>query len=188
LPRNLRDRDAVGFVMAGDRLKNRHTDIDRYIESMKAFVQHLKNNNRKTILVKHSASDSWIGNYVAFDRVIDLRDKDSRQIYETYSTIDTVVGDRGHAQMIPFACGCRTLTPISHDKLKWFLENMGLDEFGVEESDDDLADKLIEKFNRLQSMDWAPIQQEKLKMIRETNIGNLSFIKEHLGQTSRNSR
>ena len=181
LPKDARDSTSVGFVMAGDRLKNRHTDLDQYITNMRAFVEYLKARHLKTILVDH-AGDAWLGNYIAFDSQIRLGGTDSRQIYETYSGIHTVVGDRGHAQMIPFACGSRILTPISHDKLKWFLEDMGLQELGVEESDDDLGKKLIEKFNLLQSMDWPTVQQQKLSMIRETNMRNLSFIKEHLGQ------
>ena len=186
LPRNLRDRDAVGFVMAGDRLKNRHKDLDKYITNMRAFVEYLKGSRRKTILIDHSG-DSWISKYIAFDSFIQLRSNDSRHIYETYSKVDTVVGDRGHAQMIPFACGCRILTPISHDKLKWFLEDMGLAEFGIEESDEDLAEKLIEKFERLQSIDWAAIQQEKMRMIHETNTGNMTLIKERLAARAKRS-
>lgn len=169
----------VGFVIAGDRLKNRHRNLDKYVKHMKTFVEYLRSKGVETILIDH-ANDSWIRDYVQFDKFIRLVGEDSKCIYKVYSEIGTVVGDRGHAQMVPFACGCKILTPISHDKLRWFLEDMGLQEFGIEESDDDLCEKLIEKFNRLNSIDWKGIQEEKMKMIKETNRRNLEFIKEQI--------
>jgi polysaccharide pyruvyl transferase WcaK-like protein len=177
---NSRHDNSVGFVIAGDRLKNRHRHLNKYIKNMKTFVEYLRNKGLETILIEHCSGDSWISDYVRFDRFVCLAGKDSKHIYKTYSEIGAVVGDRGHSQMVPFACGCKILTPISHDKLAWFLEDVGLQEFGVEESDDDLAEKLIAKFDRLRSIDWQSIQEEKMRMIAETNKRNLEFIKEHI--------
>lgn len=184
--RNSSHNSSVGFVLAGDRPKNRHRDLNKYIENMKTFVDYLRNKGIQTVLIDHSG-DSWIGDYIEFDSYACLNGKDSKYIYKTYSEIDTVVGDRGHSQMIPFACGCKILTPVSHDKLNWFLEDMGLQEFGIEESDDNLSEKLIEKFNRLHSIDWQAIQEEKIRMIAETNKQNLEFIKEQIYRNTNRS-
>jgi polysaccharide pyruvyl transferase WcaK-like protein len=175
---SMRD-NSVGFVIAGDRLKNRHRDLNKYIQNMKNFVEYLKSEGRETILINHN-DDYWLSNYIKFNSFIDLNGKDSNLIYKTYFGIDTVVGDRGHSQLIPFACGCKILTPISHDKLGWFLEDMGLKEFGVEESDENLSYELIDRFNKLQSIDWSKIWNSKMDMIKETNAANMIFIKQQL--------
>ena len=38
--------------------------------------------------------------------------------------MELVMGMRGHAQMIPFGLNCKILSLGSHDKLKWFLEDI----------------------------------------------------------------
>jgi polysaccharide pyruvyl transferase WcaK-like protein len=170
---------SVGFVLAGDRLNNRHKDLSKYINHIKIFVSYLKKMGFTTTLINHSG-DTWIGSYVEFDKYLNLFRKDSRFIYKTYSGIDTVIGDRGHSQMVPFACGCKILTPISHDKLQWFLDDMNLQEFGVEESDENLSDELIVRFNKLQTIDWKTLWQRKIDMIEDTNTANMLFIKQQL--------
>ena len=102
---------------------------------------------------------------------------DNDKVYDIYSNIDTVVSDRGHGQMIPLACGCRILSPISHDKNKWFLEDIGLEEFGIEESDPNLGEKLIEKYEVLQAMDWNRVQSDIINKINTTNKRNEDIIK-----------
>ena len=178
--KNSSDNKSVGFVLAGDRLKNRHEDINKFIVHMKKFIDHLKNDGTKTVLIDHSGTDTWISKYIDFDTFVNLRGKDSRYVYNTYSKLDVVVGDRGHSQMIPFACGCKLLTPISHDKLKWFLEDVGLEEFGVEENDEKLSEKMIEGISKLNNINWDRVQKEKMQMIYKTNRNNLEFIKERL--------
>ena len=173
---NLNNR-TVGFVVAGDRLKNRHENVDRFIKHIKKFVKYLKNRNIATIRINHS-NDKWIDKYIEFDKYIDFYKKNTRFIYSNYSKIDLVVGDRGHAQMIPFACGCKILTLISHDKLKWFLKDMGLEKFGVEENDEELSEKMIEGFSKLNNINWYRIQKERIQMIYKTNRNNLEFIKQ----------
>jgi len=177
--RNTLDNGTVGFLFAGDRLKNRHENIDRFINQMKRFVKYLRNKNITTIRINH-AHDGWIDRYIEFDKYINFNQKNTRFIYNNYSKIDLVVGDRGHSQMIPFACGCKILTPVSHDKLKWFLSDMNLSEFGIEENDNELSEKLIDQFNKLNNINWDRIQKERMQMIYKTNRNNLEFIKQRL--------
>lgn len=46
--------------------------------------------------------------------------------------------------MIPFGCKTPTVSMISHDKLKWFLEDIHHPEWGVEVLDKQFEDKLLE--------------------------------------------
>lgn len=179
LKRNEDSRKTVGFVFAGDRLQNRHKAIQTYISHIKKFVNYLKAQDISTILINHS-NDTWMKEHVEFDHYINLFGKDSKYIYHTYCNIDTVVGDRGHGQMIPFACGCKLLTPISHDKLFWFLQDVNLEQFGIEEADENLSEKLAEKYEELCSVDWENMWTIRMNRIKETNSQNMKFIQEQL--------
>lgn len=170
---------SVAFVLGGDRITNRHKDLSLFVEHVKKFVDYLKQNGYETILINH-LHDYWIARYVQFDKFIELFDRPDDYIYEIYSTIDTVVCDRGHGQMIPFSCGCKIISPVSHDKLNWFLEDVELEEFGIEESNEDLSDQLILKFEKLHKINWKNIHREKMQKIHDTNNANLRFIKSSL--------
>lgn len=169
----------VGFVFGGDRLHLRHTDLNKFFEQINIFVNHLKQNGIKTILVNH-LNDTWIKEYLTFDAEIDLFEKNTEYIYKKYSEIDTVVADRGHGQMIPLACGCKIMTPISHDKLSWFLKDMGLSHFGIEESDPMLGKKLIQRYNELSDLNWDLMHKQIMQKIKQTYQTNFQFIKNRL--------
>ena len=47
-----------------------------------------------------------------------------------------VIGMRGHAQMIPFGVGCKIVTLGSHKKVRWFLEDIGMEQFYVDINED----------------------------------------------------
>jgi polysaccharide pyruvyl transferase WcaK-like protein len=170
---------SVGFVIAGDRLQYRHKNIKKFIEQIKKFVIYLQSKEIKTILISHQ-NDTWIQDFIKFDKFIDLYKKNSKYIYKTYAKIDLIVSDRGHAQMIPFSLGCKILTPISHNKLRWFLEDVGLSEYGVEEYDPNLSTKLIKKYEKLQKIDWKKIHQKKMEKIFKTNNTNFKLINSQL--------
>ena len=168
---NKRNNKNVGFVIAGDRVDLRHQDKIKFGKQIKVFIDYLKFNGYKTILLNH-LNDTWLYNCVDFNEYIDLYGKDSKTIYETYSKIDTVVGDRGHAQMIPFSVGCKILSPVSHDKLKWFLKDLGLENFGIEEYDKYLSSKLIKQFELQNKLDWKTVHSALIQYIRFINDKN----------------
>lgn len=165
----------VGFVIAGDRIDKRHKNLDEFSKHIKIFVEFLKTEGYETILINH-LYDTWIEKYVKFDKFIDLYGKPTEQVYKTYSEIDVVVADRGHGQMIPFACGCKIISPVSHEKLNWFLRDIDLAEFGIDESDINLSKKLIEKFKKIQSLDWDKKHQLGMDKIKTTNYENIEII------------
>jgi len=169
----------VGFIIAGDRVYNRHPNLEKYVENIKKFVKYLQNNGYETVLINH-LHDYWIARYIEFDSFIDLFDKPVETIYETYSEIDTVIADRGHGQMVPFAVGCKVISPVSHDKLNWFLEDVEMEEFGVDEGDDELFEKLQERFEKIQSLSWKEYHQKRMDKIARINDENLKLIKPYL--------
>jgi polysaccharide pyruvyl transferase WcaK-like protein len=151
----------VAFLFAGDRLGHRHNDLDRYLINMNKFKSYLESKGYKIFLFIHATSDRWILKYIPFKNIVYLNNVSVETALNNYSKMDYVVSDRGHSQMLSFSVGCKTITPISHDKLKFFLEDIGLDKYGVEENDPNLAKKLINIFNRYESFNNYKIFYEK---------------------------
>lgn len=175
---NLRT-STVGFLLAGDRLSNRHKDLKKFISNIKEFRNYLKNIGVKTILINHQ-NDNWISEFIKFDEHKDLYKKSNNEIYNFYSSIDTVIADRGHGQMIPFSCGCKIISPVSHEKLAWFLDDLGLNDLGINENDENLGKYLIEKYDLLSTINWGKIYQLKMNQIKENYDENMKKIKREL--------
>lgn len=68
-----------------------------------------------------------------------------------YNGMDVVLGMRGHAQMIPFGVNCHIISLCSHEKMRWFLEDIGAKEWCVELTYDipSLSDRIVEKFEEI---------------------------------------
>lgn len=64
------------------------------------------------------------------------------EVVRYYASVDAVVGMRGHAQMIPFGCRTPILSLISHDKMRFFLEDIGHEDWGVEISDPKIGERI----------------------------------------------
>lgn len=69
---------------------------------------------------------------------VSLSHKSTLEIMQAYREPLLAVGMRGHSQMIPFGCQTPILSLVSHNKLQWFLDDIGQPDWGV-----DLHGKLI---------------------------------------------
>lgn len=67
------------------------------------------------------------------------------EIVRFYAEMPLTIGMRGHSQMIPFGCGNAILSLISHDKLGFFLKDIGRPEWGVEISSPSIKDDIIDR-------------------------------------------
>ena len=76
--------------------------------------------------------------------------------------------------------GCKIITPVSHDKLSWFLSDMGLEEFSVDESDPALGNKFVRIYEKLNEMNWEQIHSKCMKIVDENYANNLEIIKSKL--------
>jgi hypothetical protein len=65
------------------------------------------------------------------------------KIIERYRQAAAVLAGRGHAQMIPFGLNTPVFSLISHDKLGFFLNDIGHSEWGAEILSDDLPQKIM---------------------------------------------
>lgn len=71
---------------------------------------------------------------------------DTAAILNFYRSVDLVAGMRGHAQMIPFGVGTPIISLIAHDKMGWFLDDIGHPEWGVDFTDPNFAERLGDAF------------------------------------------
>ena len=102
----------------------------------------------------------------------------TEDILRFYRSVDLVAGMRGHAQMIPFGVGTPILSLIAHDKIGWFLDDIGHPEWGADFRDKNFSDNLMEAFLHL-SEDLPDIRmkvhkaKERLWTITSANVATI---------------
>jgi polysaccharide pyruvyl transferase WcaK-like protein len=77
--------------------------------------------------------------------VVRLYQTHPREIIRAYAKPSLVIGMRGHAQMIPFGCQTPIVSIVSHNKIQWFLEDIGKPEWGVDVLDTSFQENLFSK-------------------------------------------
>lgn len=82
-----------------------------------------------------------------------------------YNDMDVVLGMRGHAQMIPFGVNCHIITLGSHDKMRWFLEDINALDWYIELStaNEKLSEFIVQKFTRIHEEESARTTQRLLE-------------------------
>lgn len=107
------------------------------------------------VVVAHKTLDRDIEPYLeaagVHYRTVDLTDGGPERIMAFYAGVDFVFGMRGHAQMIPFGLRRPIMSLISHDKMRYFLEDIGRPQWGVEVTARDMALRLGEALERVEN-------------------------------------
>ncbi len=98
-----------------------------------------------------------------------------QEVYRFYNGIELMMGMRGHAQMIPFGLNCRILTLGTHDKMRWFLEDINASDWYVNlrENPEMLDQIIVEKSMSILNDKSIPTkllsEQERLFSITQRN-------------------
>lgn len=103
-----------------------------------------------------------------------------RKIIELYTTPSLTIGMRGHAQMIPFGCGTPILSIVSHEKMRYFIEDINHPEWGIDINDPNFEVELYNKAMYIlsnQDIIKSEIEAAQQKLFDITN-DNVVFIKE----------
>lgn len=58
------------------------------------------------------------------------------EVIRFYKNVEVSIGMRGHAQMIPFGIGVKLISLGTHDKMRWFLQDVNLEDCYVNLSND----------------------------------------------------
>ncbi|ROS28240.1 glycosyltransferase [Cellulomonas sp. PhB150] len=142
-------RDVVYLNVAYDRSALRFKDeYPAFLAEIDAFVRGLSGVAQVRIGA-HTIPDERIavdlfrehGTRVGVDSFFRLGVEETTRLYREAAL---VVGMRGHAGMIPFGLGTPILSLVSHAKLRYFLEDVGRPEWGVDVAERHLGARLLE--------------------------------------------
>jgi len=108
----------------------------------------------------------------------------SEKVVDYYRRPALTLGMRGHAQMVPFGCGTPILSLISHDKLKWFLDDIDEPSWGVDMLESDLEARVYTAAESILK-DRKGVQttlDAKAAMLWERTAGNFRALQSSIQQ------
>lgn len=171
--------DFIAINCAFDR-KGLRSPNDQYLKSIARVAKKMSNLTRIKIY-SHLKSDLEILPYLDKENVtyelVEL--VHVRDILKAYSKPRLVVGMRGHAQMIPFGCLTPIVSIVSHNKMQWFLDDIGHPDWGADVDDKEFEVKLQNEVERAycnyrDRISSIKIAQQKLWEITENNLKHIN--------------
>jgi polysaccharide pyruvyl transferase WcaK-like protein len=151
-----RNSRVLAFNAAFDRPEHRFGEsAGEVLASVARAVKAAEDRGWKIVVAAHKTTDRDIELYldgagVTYDTA-DLTEASPADIMSFYAKVDFAFGMRGHAQMIPFGLRRPIMSIISHDKMRFFLEDLGRLEWGVEVDAPDLVERLVAALHRVDS-------------------------------------
>lgn len=154
----------ISLNIAFDRKKYRYNNnFDTILNRISKAMFELQVKGWLIELVIHSKDDNLIIPYLRNNgvnlKIIDLDKKDYYEIINYYRKTHIVVGMRGHSQMIPFGLNKNIISLISHPKLKYFLDDIGEETWGIDIHRPDLTDSIIHKTNEIGIENYDEVQK-----------------------------
>ena len=156
---NLAEKKPTGNIalnVAFDRENLRYGDDQELILTQIALaMKELVERGYKLNYVSHCESDKRFIPYLENENVafkdVNMSDWFPRKAIDFYNEIDCVLGMRGHTQMIPFGLNCEIISLGSHEKMRWFLEDIDAQDWYIElrENPRTLKERIVETFTRI---------------------------------------
>lgn len=176
----------IGINMAFDRVQMRFGDKQEVICKQVAMaVKQIEKRGYHINYIIHCSNDSAFLEYLDKEkvgyRIVNLLNKlDTDTIFE-YNKFDFVIGMRGHAQMIPFGLNTEIITLGTHDKMKYFLEDIEATDWYIEltENPETLHYRIFEKFVQIHEKDSEKTKKrliEQQKKLWEITLHNFETI------------
>lgn len=181
LVEQVQKKNVIALNCAFDREEMRFGNRKDEILNNIAFAMKELSEDYEIHYFANSKSDEIMIPYLKANNVnfkaIKLYDVSAEKIITYYSYPKLVLGMRGHAQLIPFGCNTPILSLISHDKLRWFLNDIDAVEWGVEVKEDNLKDTIVEKSKTIIESEATAkkilAEKEKLYIITKANITSI---------------
>ena len=144
------EKPIIAINCAFDRGRLRFGEQKDYILHSIAKAAKSLSNDYEILCYLHCAQDVEMCSYmdehnVSYGIVKLFESKNELDMIEAYSLPSLVIGMRGHSQMVAFGCVTPALSIISHDKIKWFLDDIEHPEWGLDVNEDCFEKKIIEK-------------------------------------------
>ncbi len=173
----------VAFNLAFDREELRFGAFkDKICRAIAKAALKIEQRGYKIFLVYHCETDRGIKPFMDLYDVKyeekDLSTSFPKEAYLFYNNIECVLGMRGHAQMIPFGLNCEIISLGSHDKMKWFLDDIEASDWYIDlmENRECLDDVITERFINIHENNNEITHQrlidaqEKLWKVTKTNL------------------
>ena len=173
----------IAFDRKGARFGENEIIILRQVAEA---IKLIENRGYKIIFVAHYNLDLEFIHYLEDANVSftikNLSNRLPREAIDFYRGVGIVLGMRGHAQMIPFGLNCEIISLGTHDKLKWFLEDIDALDWYIElnEETESLKDRILETFIRVHEVEAELTQKrlvEKQDELWRITCGNMEIIK-----------
>ena len=146
----------VAFNVAFDREELRYgKDKIIILKQISYAMKSLLNMGYNIYYLAHCYNDlefiKFIGDILKKIKIIDMSEWYPHSVYQLYNKMDCVIGMRGHAQMIPFGLNCEIISLGSHEKMKWFLQDINATDWYIElrEEPNTISDRIIQLFNNI---------------------------------------
>jgi len=179
----------IAFNAAFDRRLLRFgtpQEENRIMTQIARALRELASRGWKVSVVLHLPTDAaaipWLQLESVPYEVVDLWAQNADVVTRFYSQQALTLGMRGHSQMIPFGLGNGIVSIGSHDKLAWFLEDIRHPEWGVDVSDQNLAEHLIDLVDSLtlSTTDTRSKLIHAEECLWTTTIANASLVRSRL--------
>ncbi len=143
----------IAINIAYDRIESRlGINKDSILSSIASAIKEIEIKGYNIFYIAHISKDLGFVNYLKEKdikvKVICASSWSAQKLISFYNSMDVVIGMRGHAQMIPFGVDTQIITLGSHNKMKWFLEDIEAEDWYIELKDnpDNLKEQIVEKF------------------------------------------
>ena len=145
------DQPVLGVNFALDRPERRFGGRgerqDRALSRYAAAVAAVQQRGWRVRVLRHKELDAPAERHLDAAGVTyetyDLSSTTPEGVVAGYQGLDVVAGMRGHGQLVPFGLRIPIVSVVSHDKLAWFLDDLGHPEWGVELGADDVSERLV---------------------------------------------
>jgi polysaccharide pyruvyl transferase WcaK-like protein len=178
--------------MAFDRSDRRFGDQYYHIlRSVAKAAKEIQESGYQIVYICHCPEDRRFLKYLRGAKVdyelCDMSDWVPIKAFKFYNEIELMIGMRGHAQMIPFGLNCKIISLGTHDKMRWFLEDIEAVDWYVDLRSDPnkINDRITSIFNKIMTDEKDSEQrllsaQSRLFEVTMRNMNNiLNLLKEN---------
>lgn len=183
-----KDTKCIALNMAFDREERRYgKNKEKILSQVAQAMRKIQSKGYKLYYVCHCKDDDkflpYLKNFHVQYKLVDLSRQYPDKVMKFYNKMDLVLGMRGHAQMIPFGVNCEIISLGTHDKMKWFLEDIDAVDWYIDlrENPDKLSEEITEKFVEIHETKRNDTKQRLTKAqdeLWQVTIHNMEIIKE----------
>lgn len=132
--RKIIPKKVCAINLPGDRLEQRLFNHTSY-SHIKHILNTVRENDYKLVYLAHKDIDlnslhDFPDNY--FDGIVNISHYSYEEVIKFYRSLDLVLGGRGHSLMIPVGLNVPIISLTTHDKQKFFMQDLCLEPFSLE--------------------------------------------------------